>query len=336
MISSDEPNVFAPSIEIRRTNLPLSRLRALVAQMCLGILVLTSAAMVLESVLEHRDRARLSRNDTFGSIGNRRVRYRLLGAEKSGPPIVLVPGLFGYIEQWEKVQRSLSQWAPVLTYDRGGMGFSDSTDAHDAESEANELAAVVQASGAHAPFVVVSYSSSAFVAQIFAARHPEMVKGQVFIDPMVPLASAPRPYWRILGRTAVPATAKALVGYLRLRHWIDQPRDSTTASDEKEQAIQVSAHFWLALTMDVFALDRSATEVRAVPASGSVPVGLLSASDPAPRSSPARAAQRALVANSVRGTFQSLPDVDHTSLLSDPVGVDAVVSLVHQIYDEAR
>jgi pimeloyl-ACP methyl ester carboxylesterase len=328
-------STFAPSTELRKAKPRAARLRALVAQICLGILVLTAGAAVLEFVLEHRDRARLTRNDTFATVEGRQVRYRLLGADNACPPIVLVPGLFGYIEQWEEVQRALSQWAPVLTYDRGGMGFSDSTDAHDSESEAKELAGVLQASGAHAPFVVVSYSSSAFVAQILAARHPEMVKGQVFIDPMIWLPDMPKPYWRILGRAAVPATAKALVGYLRLRHWIDQRHASTTPFDEKEQLIQVSAHFWLALTMDVFALDRSALEVRAAPAPEPVPVGVLSTTDPAVPS-PGREAQRALAANSARGTFRSMHGVDHTKLLNDPAGIDAVVSVVHEVYDRAR
>ncbi len=303
-----------------------------------GALFLLSAIVVsalIEHVLEVRDAARLTASDTFFQVQGRRVRYRLLGAGKPGPAIVLVTGLGGSLEQWDTVQRGLSANAPVLAYDRTGMGFSDATREHDAVAQADELAGLLNAPELSPPFVIVSYSLSAMLARVFASRHPDLVGALVFLDPTVPAlqpATTPKAqltFKRVYMRGAVSTTLKALVGYLRFKQFIRYRHDPPTGVEEKERAIVESFHHWLALAGDALALDRSSQEAEETPGFGRGPVAVLSTIDPLEtEAEPAAAYQRNLAAKSSCGTFQSAPKLPHTTLLSDPNGSRAVTAFI--------
>jgi alpha-beta hydrolase superfamily lysophospholipase len=57
---------------------------------------------------------------TFATVGDARIRYRLLGAERPGATVVFLPGLNGSIEQADNFQRAVASAVPSLAYDRAG------------------------------------------------------------------------------------------------------------------------------------------------------------------------------------------------------------------------
>jgi pimeloyl-ACP methyl ester carboxylesterase len=299
-------------------------------------IVLTAAlcglAALVEQLLERRDAINLSGDDTYCSVNGRRVRYRLVGADRPGPTIVLVSGFGGTIEQWRLVQDPLAIDAPALAYDRGGMGFSDAISSHDAATEAEELEGLLRALRITSPVVLASYSSSALMVRTFIQRHADLVSGVVFLDPMLPTNEY------IGTRPLVLLTIRSLVGLMRLHElretWRNPP---ATRAEEKADALFASFHHWFASAAEGMDLGNWSAKLMAMPALPAVPVGVLCTFYPSrgPANAEVFEKSRSLASKSVRGTF--LPThFNHSYLLSDLVGIPTVIDFIRQIEREAR
>jgi pimeloyl-ACP methyl ester carboxylesterase len=294
----------------------------------LAALVALGMAALVEHRLEMRDLARLTTDDTFSLVDGKQVRYRLVGANEPGPPIILVSGLMGSLEQWHNVQDPLAEGAPVLAYDRGGMGFSELSDAHDADAQAEELVGLLHSVQLSPPFVLVSYSASALMVRLFAARHGDQVKGLVLLDPILPEATHAPP------RQFVALALKSLVGVMRIK--MLKTKKAAGRTEEKEHAILSSFHHWYATAADGLRLRNWTPRLMGAPSFKPIPVGVLCTFDSQnERNRSAIANSRALAAESPRGILAT-NHLDHGTLLTDPVGSAVVVSLVRTIENEAR
>jgi pimeloyl-ACP methyl ester carboxylesterase len=320
-----------------------SKWRSLLLRAALVVIGLAVASMAVERVLEIRDESRLTVDQTYLTIHGRRVRYRRTGDGQPGPTIVLISGLVGGLDPWDTIQNSLSTESPTISYDRGGLGFSDLSDAHDANAQAEQLDAVLRGAGARPPFVVVSYSATSFLAEVYAAAHEDSVKAIVLVDPTVPRDR--RSKWLSIVRTnlrwMVTSSAYALVGWLRLKMLLGdhfQHRAPRTLAEERQERSLVDFHHWLAADQELFAIDRSAEEARALPPITDIPVGVLSTIDPA-ESEHKRyvfAGQRELAARSSGGIYRYIGPLDHTKLLEIPSSCAAILELVRDVRNEVR
>jgi len=325
--------------------IPRTRWRGLALKGLLLALGLCAVSASIEHVLELRDAARLTGSDTFYTTGERRIRYHLTGPSTPGPTLVLLNGLTASLEQWDGVQAALSTVSPVLSFDRGGAGFSDPADANDANADADELDQLLHSHEIAGPFVLVSYSSSLMMATVFAARHRDVVKGVVFLDPAplgLPALPAPntKTYRRVFWRFNIVAV-QAFFGYTRLR--LDMAGRNappfSPASERYDAAIK-STHHWLATAHDAMSLDESVDEADAAMATrpfARVPLGVLTTMDPT-ESEYIRAImerQKKLTASSEQGIMRAV-HLDHNQLLNDPVAIGAIVDLIRTIVDEVR
>jgi pimeloyl-ACP methyl ester carboxylesterase len=289
-----------------------------------------AAAAAIEHLLELRDKARLTTDDTFCSVLGKQVRYRLLGVGKPGPSIVLVSGASGTIEPWRKVQGPLASDAPVLAYDRGGMGFSQASDAHDPEAQVEELEGLLHATQVSPPFVVVGYSASSLMVRLFVARHADQVKGVVLLDPVLPeLYYIPRRVFALI-------LLKALVGHTRVEG-LRSKAPPETRVDEKERATSVSFRHWYAAAAGGVMVGNWTPRLMSAPPFGPIPVGVLCTFDPSQdaRLEYAVVRGRSLAAESPHGTFL-MAHCPHTELLTDPVGSSIVLDLIRAVEGQAR
>jgi pimeloyl-ACP methyl ester carboxylesterase len=295
-------------------------------------IALCGLAVLVEHLLERRDVVNLGHEDTYCSIDGRQVRYRLVGAGRRGPTLVLVAGFGGPIEQWRLVQDPLAEEAPALAYDRGGMGLSDDIRSHDPETEVEELDGLLRALRIPSPVVIVSYSSSALMVRTFVERHPDLVGGVVFLDPMLPSNEY------ISKRPLVSLRLKALLGIMRLRElrdsWTNPPG---TRAEEKANALLSSYRHWSAAAAEGIALGNWSAKLMAMPPPPPVPVGVLCTFDPVLGQAKAEVFEktRAFAAQSVRGTF--LPKhFNHGHLMFDLAAIPTVIEFIKQIEGEAR
>ncbi len=117
-------------------------------------------------------------------ISNYRLYARVAG--KSAPTVVVFPAMGSASFEWWKIQKTLSKQVRVVTYDRGGYGWSE---AGPAPRTSKRIVAAARTLlfrlKAKPPFLLVGHSTGAFYAQHFARLYPSLVRGIVLLDPVI-------------------------------------------------------------------------------------------------------------------------------------------------------
>lgn len=108
----------------------------------------------------------------------------------AGPPLLLVHGWPQTWYQWRLVMPALARDFTVVAVDQRGIGLSDIPQGgYDAGSEANDMAAVMDALG-HRKFAMIGFDTGMPIAYAVAADHPDrldrLVVGEAIITGVTP------------------------------------------------------------------------------------------------------------------------------------------------------
>lgn len=152
----------------------------------LGIVLLLGASgFIYENISEARDRR-------FHPMPGRRVEIVAGGSSlymhidcngQGSPTVVLDSGLGDSFISWQKVQPQIAKFTRVCSYDRAGLGYSDSSpQPRTSRSIAEELHALLQAGGISPPYVVVGHSMGGYDVRVFAGLYRNEVAGMVLVD----------------------------------------------------------------------------------------------------------------------------------------------------------
>ncbi|HWJ49261.1 MAG TPA: alpha/beta hydrolase, partial [Candidatus Udaeobacter sp.] len=131
--------------------------RRIVLLLLAFLLVLAAAGFLYENISEARDRR-------FNPMGGRRVDVggRKMHIDCTGdgsPTVILDSGLGESYLSWRKVQPQIAKFTRVCSYDRAGLGYSDSSSQpRTSKVIAGELHALLQAAGIPPPYVIVGHS----------------------------------------------------------------------------------------------------------------------------------------------------------------------------------
>jgi pimeloyl-ACP methyl ester carboxylesterase len=108
----------------------------------------------------------------------------LQGRRPGAPVVVFEAGATNSLEIWGGIVAQVASMAPVVAYDRAGLGRSKWDDTSPTPRHvADRLRRVLRQIGAAPPYVLVGFSWGGMLARYFAGYYPSEVVGLVFIDP---------------------------------------------------------------------------------------------------------------------------------------------------------
>jgi pimeloyl-ACP methyl ester carboxylesterase len=113
-----------------------------------------------------------------------RVRVARLADRQPGRPVVVLEsGALQSIDTWGPIFNQVGVLAPVIAYDRRGIGRSEFDGEPPSLAHVNEsLHALLAAVNAPPPYVLVGHSYGGVLIRSFARRYPTDVAGMVYLD----------------------------------------------------------------------------------------------------------------------------------------------------------
>lgn len=130
----------------------------------------------------------------------------------SGPPVVMVHGLGGSIENWDLVGPDLARFGHVVALDLPGFGLSPPGRDWSLETHCAAIAEFTRHFGA--PATVIGNSMGGLLCEMVASDHPELVSALVLVSPATPpRLPDPRIHWptaRQLLVASLPVVGPAL------------------------------------------------------------------------------------------------------------------------------
>lgn len=126
--------------------------------------------------------------DTLIDVRPFNLHFKIFKGKHS--PIIFESGGGLDASQWDSIARVVHKelQATVITYDRAGFGKSSlDTINFNILQEIKSLEAALDNFGyLNAQFLLVGHSLGGFYNRVFAVRHPQQVKGIIFLDPRIP------------------------------------------------------------------------------------------------------------------------------------------------------
>ena len=123
----------------------------------------------------------------FITVDNTKICINSLGLEnrqKDQPVIIFQSGMGTPMGNWDPILESVSKMAPLITYDRPGIGESDPIEEMPTiKNVSDRLINILNYLKIDPPYVLVGHSLGGVYVRGFANYYPELLAGIVIIDP---------------------------------------------------------------------------------------------------------------------------------------------------------
>jgi len=156
-------------------------LRRSILSLLVLLVVAAAAGFVYENISEQRDRRFNPMPGKLVDVGGRKMHIDCTG--EGSPTVVLDSGLGDTFLSWHRVQPEIAKFTRVCSYDRAGLGYSESSSQpRTSKVIANELQDLLQAAGIAAPYVMVGHSMGGYDVRVFTSLCRSEVAGMVLVD----------------------------------------------------------------------------------------------------------------------------------------------------------
>lgn len=156
--------------------------RIVLALVCVLVVILAASSGINAILLHH---ARAAMPGQLYRVDGHNMRLDCTGS--GSPTLVLDSGLGNDGLVWSGVQPVLAETTRVCSYDRAGMGWSDSVPLpRDADHIADQLHGLLAAAQINGPIVLMGHSIAGIYIRDYAKRYPQQVAGLIFVDGSTP------------------------------------------------------------------------------------------------------------------------------------------------------
>jgi pimeloyl-ACP methyl ester carboxylesterase len=285
--------IFMNTVEVTNTiNAPLplkkpqSQLllwsRRVLLALLITLCVLGVAGASYQAIATARDARAFLPPGQLVDVGGYKLHIHCLG--EGTPTVILEAGQGGLSTDWVWIQPEIAKTTRVCAYDRAGVAWSEPgpmpRDARQIGIELNTLLKNAQIPG---PYVLVGHSYGGHYVRVFAAAHPEMVKGMVLID-----AAHPDQWSRDPEGEAQYAQVKqfyqiagvlARFGLLRLLNYTPVTPDLPPAQGAVHKSFSDTTQLVDAASAEFNATEATNQQVREAGLLGELPLFVLTATD---------------------------------------------------------
>jgi len=314
--------------------------RRLVPILLIVLFVLAVAGFLYENIFEARDRRFNPMEGKRVDVGGRKMHIDCTG--DGGPTVILDSGLGDSYLSWRKVQPEIAKSTRVCSYDRAGLGYSDSSSQpRTSKVIAEEWHALLQTANISPPYVIVGHSMAGYDVRVYTSMYLKEIVGMVLVDASHPDQEDrfPRELKNLEGswhREAQFIAYTMPFGIPRLLGLCNDDPSSRAADcnwrSSREQLAEIQF------------FPESAAEAAATGSLGDLPLAVLSHDPDKPSSDlppdlakPVNEAwekmQEELAHLSTRGTQTIAKNSGHYIQLDRP---DLVINAVHEVVEEAR
>jgi pimeloyl-ACP methyl ester carboxylesterase len=316
-----------------------SRLRRTARALLVLILFLAAVGFLYENISEARDRRFNPMAGKLIDVGGYKMHIDCTG--QGSPTVVLDSGLGDSYISWRKVQPQIAKFTRVCSYDRAGLGYSESSSQpRTSKVMAEELHALLNAAGIAPPYVLVGHSMAGYNVRLYASQYRNEVAGMVLVD-----SSHPEQGKRLPAFNDVDARVIRRLEAMEFTIPIGLPRFCGFCSGEATvRAAECNFHTFGEKVAEEKALSESAAQAASTAPLGDLPLAVLS-HDPdvvvpgvppgvlKPTETAWNQMQEELAHLSTRGTRTIAKNSSHYIQLDRP---DLVVEAVQSVLDQAR
>lgn len=317
---------------------PMRKLLSAAAVAGVILLVLAVGGAIFQGIATARDRDRFAAAGEMVDVGGHELHILCSGV---GTPTVILDHAGGSNSaQWALVQPEVAALTRVCAYDRAGFGWSQpGVEPLDAGRAADELEVLLANAGINGPYVLVGHSYGAFVARLFADRHPDTVAGIVLVDPGPPYEHPLTPpgineAWKTEEDMMFAfAPYAARIGLMRLAGpgTTELPADAADAY----AAMNQTTTFWDSVSAVDSAMRETSAQIVALGAPA-LPTIVLSAGQPDDEPRRVWTALNATLAGQPGGEHRVMSQLGHMDFALTRVGATITTEAVLDMVTDAR
>ena len=304
------------------------------------IILLAAAGALYQSLASALDRRAHPMPGQLVDVGGYKMHIDCMG--QGTPAVILESGLGDSYISWQKVQPKVAQFTRVCSYDRAGLGYSESSPRpRTSKNFAEELYTLLHNARIPAPYVLVAHSMGGFDVRLYASLYRSEIAGMVLVD-----SSHPEQQKRL-----PPALNDMDATWVREQEFMEFtmpfgiPRLlGFCGNDAEARAAECNFHNAREGVAELKAVSESAAQAATAGSLGDMPLAVLS-EDPdkpqpdlpedliKPASDAWQQMQDELARLSTRGTHVIAKNSGHFIQLDPP---DIVVEAVRKVVDQAR
>ncbi len=242
-----------------------------------SLLGLMLVGYIYEPIAEAADAKAYPPPGQLVDVGGYRLHIHCTGT--GSPTVVIESGWGDMSAAWSWVQPEVAKTTRVCTYDRAGMGWSESSPhPRTAREYAKELHTLLEKANVPGPYVLVGHSMGGFTVIVYAHDYPADVSGLVLVDTQdLPKSdgAAPKPAPKP-GGTSLPSLL-ARIGVVRLLAGpLGAIQDLPEGNKQAYTAYAVALRSVQTFTDEGKGMSEGGAQARAVTSLGALPVIVLS------------------------------------------------------------